>query len=214
MPEFSGVAREIALRAVLPTLALGAANVVAGRLLSRSARVRETETALVERLQQARTPTRDAVAKAASTATDVPAAVAHGLAAVSLLAWRTRDWRVAALPGLALALEAGMYVAAGAAVDRPRPDVPHLDHEQPTSSFPSGHVGATVALGVVYWRLSQALPSPLARRVIRAACVLFPPVLGWARTYVGMHYPSDVAAGVVNGLAIGAWASSALDAGR
>jgi len=46
----------------------------------------------------------------------------------------------------AISLQATIFVTASAALGRPRTDVPHLDPAPPTSSYPSGHVGACVAL--------------------------------------------------------------------
>jgi undecaprenyl-diphosphatase len=183
-----------------------AANVAVGRALSRSGRVRERETAVILRLQDHRTPARDTAARTVSTVADVPASVAHGLLAVAVLAARTRNARLAGVPALALVVESATYLAAGALVARGRPDVPHLDREQPTSSFPSGHQGATVALMASYALLAGRLCSPAARRAIGAACLAGPAVLAWARVHTGMHYPSDVVAGTLNGLVAGALA--------
>ncbi|HBX81585.1 MAG TPA: phospholipid phosphatase [Propionibacteriaceae bacterium] len=206
-PTPRSAARDFVVRGLLPSVAIGAANVALGRWLVRREGLRERETEMILTLRGERTRTKDVVAKVASTLTDVPESVLHGLIATALLQRGTKQWWVAALPGVALVLEAWMYVAAGALVNRPRPDVPKLDHEQPTSSFPSGHQGATVALAVVYWGLAGRVQNPALRTAIRTACVSFPAVLGWSRTYVGMHYPSDVAVGTANGLATGllAW---------
>ena len=199
--------RDAALRVVLPTVALTAANVVIGRALRRSERLRERETAAIRGLQSHRTPARDRAAWLLSNASDVPESVLHGLLAVAVLRRRTGHWRVAALPALALVLETVTYLAAGRLVNRERPDVPRLDHEQPTSSFPSGHQGATVALMVVYALLARGVRSPLLRAAIGTGCLAFPATLAWARVHTGMHYPSDVVAGTANGLAAGllAW---------
>jgi hypothetical protein len=65
---------------------------------------------------------------------------------VSLVWWRTRRWWFAVIPALALSLQAAIFVAATDVTSRPRPDVSHLDPAPPTSSYPSGHVGASVTL--------------------------------------------------------------------
>lgn len=196
-----------ALGVALPTGALIAVNVVVGRRLSRSGIWQERETEAIRRLQAHRTPNRDRLARAVSTAADVPGSVVHGLAAVALIAGRTRNPRRAALPALALVIETTTYLAAGALVARARPGVPHLDRDQPTSSFPSGHQGATVSLMVVYALLARHLRSPGLRALVAAACTAYPATLAWARVHTGMHYPSDVAAGTLNGVAAGvlAW---------
>lgn len=206
-PTPHGTVGAIVVRGVVPTVALGVLNVVIGRTLARSVRLRERETAIIVRLQSRRTRVADLIARLTSTASDVPASILHGLIAVALIQRRTGTWRLAAAPAVALILEAGLYLAVGALVNRERPDVTRLDREQPTSSFPSGHQGATVALMVVYALLARDLPSPQLRTAISAACLAYPATLAFSRVYVGMHYPSDVAAGTVNGAATGllAW---------
>lgn len=46
------------------------------------------------------------------------------------------------IPALAITLQATIFVTVSAVIGRARPDVPHLDPAPPTSSYPSGHVGA------------------------------------------------------------------------
>ena len=44
--------------------------------------------------------------------------------------------------------ELAAFLTIAAVVKRPRPDVPHLDSNLPTSAFPSGHMAATTCLYV------------------------------------------------------------------
>lgn len=198
-------------RTVAPALALTVANIVAGRALREHS---ADEVAAIRRLQAHRTPARDAAARVLSTISDVPASVALGAASIPVLRWLGQPWRRALAPALAMLLETAVYLGAGAAVNRPRPEVERLDHDQPTSSFPSGHVGANVALLLVAGLLAGEARSPVARGLVRAVGVGYPAALAPARVYVGMHYPSDVIAGIVNGLACGLLAWDALGAGR
>jgi undecaprenyl-diphosphatase len=70
--------------------------------------------------------------------------------------------------------------------------------------FPSGHVATVTALAVVLaaWagRMEQRWRRRVARSVLAAAVLL----VGLARVYTGAHYPLDVLAGVVLGVAMGA----------
>ncbi|MFJ5228551.1 phosphatase PAP2 family protein [Kitasatospora sp. NPDC088391] len=125
-------------------------------------------------------------------------------AAVLLLLRRPRP---AALLAGAVALQAALFVTAAHLVDRARPDVDRLDGALPTSSFPSGHVGAATAL---YGGLGLlVLRSARGRwRVVVAALLWTVPVLVAAsRLYRGMHHPTDVVAGALNGAAA-LWAVS------
>jgi len=47
---------------------------------------------------------------------------------------------------VAVAGETGLFLLASVIVHRFRPGIPHLDGAPPTSSFPSGHTAATIAL--------------------------------------------------------------------
>ena len=73
-----------------------------------------------------------------------------------------------------------------------------LIEKQRDYSFPSGHTCASFAAAGVYWRmLPKKFGIPL---VILAAMIAF------SRLYVGVHYPTDVLAGLLIGL-FAAWAA-------
>lgn len=124
--------------------------------------------------------------------------------AVAVLAWR-RDWSAmwlliaVALGGFALmlALKAGFA--------RPRPDtVPRLI-DISEFSFPSGHAMMSAAIYVsLAVMLARGLRQRTARSALITAAVLLSLVIGFTRTYLGVHYPSDVLAG---------WAAGAFWAG-
>ena len=85
------------------------------------------------------------------------------------------------------------------AIDRARPAVPHMDQSPPTSSFPSGHTSAAVAL---YLGLAVVLAMHTDHRWLKALCwllLLVPVCVAVSRLYRGMHHPSDVTASFVNG---------------
>ena len=84
-------------------------------------------------------------------------------------------------------------------IDRKRPAVQHLDQSPPTSSFPSGHTSAALAL---YAGLALVLSMLVRRTWLKALCwalLLVPVAVGVARLYRGMHHPSDIAASFLNG---------------
>jgi membrane-associated phospholipid phosphatase len=90
-----------------------------------------------------------------------------------------------------------------ATVHRPRPTVTHLDAAPPTSSFPSGHTGAAVALYVGLAVVLLQLTRRSAHRAVTVAaatvlCVV-PVVVALSRVYRGMHFVTDVIAGALAG---------------
>jgi len=84
---------------------------------------------------------------------------------------------------------------------RPRPDiVPHLDRVISTS-FPSGH---SMNAAVIYLTLGTLIAASVARKRVKVYVLSMAAVLtvlvGLSRVYLGVHYPSDVAAGWMAGL--------------
>ena len=106
---------------------------------------------------------------------------------------RRRDWLNAAL-GVAAAH--GASVALKRVVRRPRPAhalVEVLVGTPSRLSFPSAHATSTTAAAVLFGRL-------LGRRLVP---LLVPP-MALSRLVLGVHYPTDVAAGALLGAAVAA----------
>ncbi len=119
------------------------------------------------------------------------------LLAGSALALADRERREAWLACAALGpLAIGLNFGVKALVRRPRPvleGLPPLGGAPSGLSFPSAHATSSFAVAAAM------------TRVDRRARVAFVPATATAaaRPYLGMHYPSDVLAGVVLGLALG-----------
>ena len=130
---------------------------------------------------------------------DSATAIAMTIVVFLLLRWRLGRWFESWIVVAAIAGELLVFVAITATVHRARPAVERLDPAPPTSSFPSGHTAAAVALYGCIAVLLLVLWPGLASRL--AACVLFaiPFVVGFSRMYRGMHFPSDVLFGAIGG---------------
>lgn len=97
--------------------------------------------------------------------------------------------------GLAFAIELTAYKFAKRLFSRPRPfvslhDVTMLVLPPDEFSFPSGHTAAAFAVATVAGFCIPGLLVPL---------ILVAMLIGLSRVYLGVHYPSDVAAGAVLG---------------
>jgi undecaprenyl-diphosphatase len=80
---------------------------------------------------------------------------------------------------------------------RPRPESAFFGYELPNSySFPSGHALVSACFyGSLAAILTRRMESHGRRVAIWAAAALFAGSIGFSRIYLGVHYPSDVAAG-------------------
>lgn len=125
---------------------------------------------------------------------------------VALVLWRTRDWRWSAVPAISIALQATIFLFATMAVGRQRPPAIPLDTSPPTSSYPSGHTGASTALYASLLLMAQQVERAWLRRTVTTVCALVPVLVGVARLYRGAHHLSDVLAGMLNGVACAALA--------
>ncbi|MFF4422801.1 phosphatase PAP2 family protein [Streptomyces sp. NPDC001549] len=137
----------------------------------------------------------------------------RALAAVAcaLLWWRGdrgRALRVALVTLAASALQQGLKALVG----RERPVWPDPVDSAQYAAYPSGHaMTATVVCGLLLW----LLPRPARGRVpvpwvVAAWAVAVVSVLGvgFTRVYLGVHWPSDVLAGWLLGVALVALATS------
>ncbi|MCX5071591.1 diacylglycerol kinase family protein [Streptomyces sp. NBC_00513] len=111
------------------------------------------------------------------------------------VAWR----REAAFLALSVAAQSAVFLLVTLVVERSRPDVPHLDPAPPTSSFPSGHVGAATALFGALATIAATRLHGVRRVLAVGALALIPVAVALSRLYRGMHHPSDVLGGLLNG---------------
>lgn len=184
-------------------VAVIAAGVLIGELLtnwSGLSWVVDTDRSVAQNLADGRTDTATDLAHWGATIADTPVKIALSIAIGGVFLWHWRRWHEALMVILALVFEATAFIIITSIVQRPRPDVERLLDSPVNSSFPSGHVAAATVYGafvvVVFWH-TRAVWARAGAVVIVALATL---AVAWARMYQGMHYLSDVIAGVVLGL--------------
>jgi membrane-associated phospholipid phosphatase len=118
----------------------------------------------------------------------------------AILLWRTRNWRLAAVPVLAIAMQGLIFLISSQVVGRQRPEVAKLDASPPTGSYPSGHTGASTGLYLSFALLALAIHRAWLRVLTIIVCLAMPLLVAYARLYRGMHHLTDVGAGLLNGI--------------
>ncbi len=194
-----------ALRAALPRLATGwvlllavltAVGLLVITVLADTALV-ATDREVVRRLVAERSSAATAVLSFADTLSGTPAILGSALLAAAVTLGR-QDRRALRFLAVALLGETSLAVSTSLLVGRPRPAVAHLEALPATSSFPSGHVAVAIcwygALAVLIGRRAPGWRLPAA-----ALAVLVAAATAVSRVYLGVHYPSDVLAGVLLG---------------
>ncbi|HEU5486914.1 MAG TPA: phosphatase PAP2 family protein [Microlunatus sp.] len=159
-----------------------------------------TEDALNQQLASHRTPTWDAITAVWSYLGSTEMVAAGCLLISGLVLWRMRDWQLAAVPAIAVILQLGIYLGVTALIRRERPSVIKLETLLPMSSFPSGHVGASVALYLSLFMISRYAARAAVRRALTVVAVVVPAMVAVSRFYRGMHHLSDLVAGALIGV--------------
>ena len=130
----------------------------------------------------------------------VPLAVVY-----CLVLGRAGLWREAAAVALSLGGAMLIYELTKALTARPRPSVEHLQAVT-GSSFPSGHATQASAFWLsLVLALRATSVTPFALRMAGIAATALVLGVAWSRVYLGVHYPSDVLAGVILGSGWALW---------
>jgi undecaprenyl-diphosphatase len=123
------------------------------------------------------------------------------------LAWRHRHrgqraWRAFSFYVLACVGSGALILLFKNLVNRPRPSIVPALEKAPFASFPSGHsTYALVAWGFAAWLIVRRPATPMwLKIVVIAATLALVGMIGLSRVYLGTHYPSDVAGGLLIGV--------------
>lgn len=148
-----------------------------------------------------RSPAWNAISNAASLAGDTPAAIAISVIAFVVLRLVLHRWREPILLAVCMIGEVAIFSATAAIVGRHRPTVEHLDGSPPTSSFPSGHTaGSTTLYGILVVVVFAYSTRTAWRALSVTLAALIVMSIAMSRLYRGMHYPSDLAGGILLGI--------------
>ena len=131
----------------------------------------------------------------------------------ALFLWLTQHRYSAALLLVTTVTEIVINTLLKTYFDRPRPQLFTWGDQVVTSSFPSGH---SMSAAAVYFTVAY-LAARLQRRrrhrlLVLAVALVLVLAIGASRMYLGVHYPSDVAAGMTMGLAWAAFCMAVLEA--
>lgn len=205
-PTLKEALRDAAVRAVAPGVLVWVVIVAIGLVVVGPLDGLESENAVNRWFQERRTPTGESVTHVMSTIGNTEYVIGVAVLVSLVVLWRTRRWWYAAIPLLAISLQSTIFVLAAWTVGRSRPNVERLDPTPPTSSYPSGHVGASTALYVAFALMATRIENVVARRVLVVLCVVVPFLVGFARIYRGAHHVTDVVVGLFNGVCCAALA--------
>jgi undecaprenyl-diphosphatase len=99
--------------------------------------------------------------------------------------------------------------------DRPRPQIFKWGTYAASSSFPSGHaMSSIIVYGTVAYLAARLQRRAASRALTLSFAALIIILICVSRLYLGVHYPSDIAAGLVIGLAWAGFCMAVLEAAQ
>ncbi|WP_307834833.1 phosphatase PAP2 family protein [Paractinoplanes lichenicola] len=192
----------MAKRLLLPVTVLFGVMVGLGLLVTRVAEQAwpfTVEDDINRSFEAHRTAPLNVISEIASLIGSTPVIIAVTGVAAAILRWKLGRWREPLYLCAAVSAQALIFLFTTMVINRDRPAVHRMDDSPPTSSFPSGHTSAAVALYVGLAFVLFTLLHQTWSRSLVWLLVLFPIAVATARLYRGMHHPSDVIASFFNG---------------
>lgn len=131
----------------------------------------------------------------------------------SLFLWLTRHRYSATLLIFATAGALVLNNLLKMGFDRPRPQIFQWGTHVLSSSFPSGHaMSATVVYTMVAYLAARLEAKRFMRWIVMLMATILIVLIGSSRIYLGVHYPSDILAGVLIGFAWAGFCMAAFEA--
>lgn len=116
-----------------------------------------------------------------------------------LFYWKFKSWKYLFQLVLVVSLALGSNYLLKNIIDRKRPNIEHLVAIS-TSSYPSGHAMISMAFyGFLIYLLYTVKITKALKVILIALCVFLILNIGISRIYLGVHFPSDIAAGWIAG---------------
>lgn len=189
----------------LPATVFGALSLFVGlSILMVSGVVLPFDDRILDWIGRIRTPELIHAALLASFLADGTTIAIIGLGICALL-W-ARAGRRTALALLFAGLTGELiYVAAKALFGRPRPDIIEKLGSAGWHAYPSGHTMLAMVIYGLALVLLAATTRGAVRIVLLLSAVLIPLAVAASRVILGVHYPSDVLAGLALGAALLFW---------
>ena len=169
---------------------------------------------ILEAIAANRSPTWTSIAQVVSDAGSFALLAPLAVAFVLLRRWKRPADDIALV--VIAAGSAALPSAIKLIVARPRPTIEHLSHLT-SLSFPSEH---TTQAAAIYLTIAILLSKGLNRgwrELVIVLAALIALAVAWSRVYLGVHYPTDVIAGLLLGwswaLLVFGWARPKLEGG-
>jgi undecaprenyl-diphosphatase len=155
------------------------------------------DRAVVEWAADRRTPSWNAVMERVQNHSGTGPVIGAAVVACVLALAATRSWRPVLFVVLCLVGEITLFLITTAVVDRARPAAKLPGDLPPTSSFPSGHVAASLVLATAVTVLVLRGTRAWWRGPVVAVVLAVPLLVAVQRLYAGVHHPTDVLGSVL-----------------
>ncbi|WP_141977460.1 phosphatase PAP2 family protein [Saccharothrix saharensis] len=150
------------------------------------------DRAVVEWFAQRRVPAWDVAMDRVEAFSGTGPVIGAAVVVCVLALARTRSWRPVLFVALGMLGEVTLFLLTTAIIDRARPAAKLPADLPPTSSFPSGHVAASLVLATAVAVLVVRGTGQWWRWPVAVLALAVPVVVAGQRLYSGVHYPTDL----------------------